>query len=142
MTNKPKKPCRNRISCRAITNSKSGYCVECEPRFKEQSKIRKKEIRKKYDKKRNPIVKTWLNSARYLKARKSFLSREPFCNKCTTVRHPVLANILDHIVPHRGDSGLFWEYSNWQGLCKRCHDVKTAKYDSGFGNKKRDDYES
>ncbi|MGN8738508.1 HNH endonuclease signature motif containing protein [Bilifractor sp. HCP3S3_D3] len=42
--------------------------------------------------------------------------------------HP--ATVVDHIVPHRGDPKLFWDRSNWQALCKRCHDKKTRKYDS------------
>jgi 5-methylcytosine-specific restriction protein A len=35
------------------------------------------------------------------------------------------AVIVDHIQPHRGDPGLFWAQSNWQSLCKPCHDRKT-----------------
>jgi len=44
------------------------------------------------------------------------------------------ATVVDHIKPHRGDKTLFWERSNWQALCKQCHDIKTAKEDGGFGN--------
>jgi 5-methylcytosine-specific restriction endonuclease McrA len=36
------------------------------------------------------------------------------------------AIILDHIVPHRGIPRLYWEQANWQGLCARCHGIKTA----------------
>jgi 5-methylcytosine-specific restriction protein A len=34
----------------------------------------------------------------------------------------------------------FWQVSNWEALCRMCHDVKTAKEDGGFGNpiKERD----
>jgi len=42
------------------------------------------------------------------------------------------ASVVDHIVPHRGDSALFWAETNWQPLCKRCHDRKTATEDGGF----------
>lgn len=34
----------------------------------------------------------------------------------------VLAEIVDHIKPHRGDMALFWDSDNWQSLCKHCHD--------------------
>jgi len=37
------------------------------------------------------------------------------------------ASVVDHIIPHRGVAALFWDQSNWQSLCKRCHDRKTAK---------------
>ncbi|WP_330848890.1 HNH endonuclease [Mangrovicoccus ximenensis] len=32
------------------------------------------------------------------------------------------AQVVDHIQPHRGDQSLFWDVSNWQALCKCCHD--------------------
>ncbi|WP_304879789.1 HNH endonuclease [uncultured Parasutterella sp.] len=32
---------------------------------------------------------------------------------------------------------MFWDESNWQALCKRCHDRKTAAEDGGFGNTNR-----
>ena len=34
------------------------------------------------------------------------------------------------LVPHRGDQKLFWDKSNWQALCKKCHDRKTGREDS------------
>ena len=33
--------------------------------------------------------------------------------------------LLDHIIPHRGNPVLMWDESNWQALCKPCHDKKT-----------------
>ena len=32
------------------------------------------------------------------------------------------ANVVDHIVPHKGDQALFWDRGNWQALCGHCHD--------------------
>lgn len=43
------------------------------------------------------------------------------------------AELVDHIVPHRGDMKLFWDPKNWQGLTKADHDRKTATEDGGFG---------
>lgn len=40
------------------------------------------------------------------------------------------ATVVDHIVPHRGDQKLFWDESNWQPLCKPCHDKKTWNEDN------------
>lgn len=42
----------------------------------------------------------------------------------------VQATVVDHIKPHRGDNKLFWDKSNWQSLCKSCHDKKTGRFDS------------
>ena len=36
---------------------------------------------------------------------------------------------VDHIIPHKGDRKLFWDKTNWQALCKPCHDAKTARED-------------
>lgn len=41
------------------------------------------------------------------------------------------ADVVDHIVPHRGDQSLFWDESNWQALCKRHHDIKTSTEERG-----------
>jgi 5-methylcytosine-specific restriction protein A len=43
------------------------------------------------------------------------------------------AQVVDHIVPHKGDMKLFWDPENWQGLTKRDHDRKTALENSGLG---------
>lgn len=34
----------------------------------------------------------------------------------------VPASVADHIKPHRGDRGLFFDPANLQSLCKSCHD--------------------
>ena len=51
---------------------------------------------------------------------------------------PTAAEVTDHIVPHRGNAALFWDKSNWQSLCKPCHDRKTATEDGGFGHARAD----
>ena len=41
------------------------------------------------------------------------------------------ATVVDHIEPHKGDEMLFWmRSSNWQSLCRLCHELKT-KYEQG-----------
>jgi len=45
----------------------------------------------------------------------------------------VLATEVDHIVPHKEDYALFWDPTNWQGLCKSDHSRKTVREDGGFG---------
>jgi 5-methylcytosine-specific restriction endonuclease McrA len=42
------------------------------------------------------------------------------------------ATVVDHITPHDGDEVLFWDETNWQSLCKHCHDsVKQKQERSG-----------
>jgi 5-methylcytosine-specific restriction protein A len=42
--------------------------------------------------------------------------------------------VVDHIVPHRGDERLAFDRDNLQGLCKSCHDRKTAT-ENGLGRR-------
>ncbi len=73
---------------------------------------------------------------RWKLARADFLRRDPECVFCRREGRLTLATIVDHIkAPRLGDakqSGdpdqiarawkLFWDRSNWQPLCKPCHD--------------------
>lgn len=49
---------------------------------------------------------------------KLFLAYHPVCAApgCTS-----LATLVDHIIPHKGDTALFWDRANWQPLCTHCH---------------------
>lgn len=65
---------------------------------------------------------------KWQQARAQFLKANPLCCYCQRDGVVTLATVVDHIVPHRGDDKLFWRRSNWQPLCKRCHDtVKAAE---------------
>ncbi len=70
--------------------------------------------------------------ARWRKARLRFLRQHPLCVECEKQGRIKGATVVDHIVPHKGDHDLFWDTDNWQALCKRCHDRKTALEDSNF----------
>lgn len=59
-------------------------------------------------------------------ARKHFLSQHPLCAGCHARGRTVAATVVDHIKPHRGDRALFWDTSNWQPLCVKCHGAKIA----------------
>lgn len=76
------------------------------------------------------------------KARAVFLKQNPLCAICAKQNRVTAASVVDHVIPHRlkeaRDSGnelrikqaqsLFWSRSNWQPLCKHCHDsVKQAE---------------
>jgi len=61
------------------------------------------------------------------KARAQYLSEHPLCVDCDRQGRVIEATIVDHKTPHRGDLELFWDVTNWQPLCKSCHDTKTAR---------------
>lgn len=88
-----------------------------------------------------PVAKPASSAARgygyrWQQARDAFLRDHPLCAMCSTDDRPVPAAVVDHKVPPRlkeaKASGLsqqiaaawklFWSRSNWQSLCKHCHD--------------------
>jgi len=61
------------------------------------------------------------------------LSRDPMC-RTEGCGNP--STVADHIVPlEQGGENTF---ENLQGLCASCHNRKTAKYDGGFGKKRKE----
>lgn len=56
------------------------------------------------------------------RGRAEFLEENPVCAVCGRP-----AEIVDHIVPHRGSELLFFERDNWQPLCRSCHGAKTMR---------------
>lgn len=71
---------------------------------------------------------------RWGRARAAYLAKHPLCVECLKDNRPVPATVVDHITPHKGDQSLFWDETNWQALCKTCHDAKTVREDGGFGH--------
>jgi 5-methylcytosine-specific restriction protein A len=53
---------------------------------------------------------------------------------CEDEGHVEAATVVDHKIPHSGDYDRFWDEANWQSLCKRHHDIKTATEDGAFGH--------
>lgn len=116
MPYKPKKPC-SCVGCKNLTYDK--YCDE-------------HKALDKHTEERPSANKRGYNT-RWQKARAVYLSHHPLCAECEKHGRLTPATVVDHIVPHKGDSKLFWDKDNWQPLCKQCHDRKTATEDGGFG---------
>lgn len=76
--------------------------------------------------------------SRWRKSSQAYLQRHRLCVHCLEKGRTTLALAVDHIVPHRGDMTLFWDPTNWQALCKTCHNRKTAAEDGGFGNTRKE----
>ena len=57
----------------------------------------------------------------------AFKVANPLCVYCLWIGNTTAAEVVDHIKPHKGDLKLFWDESNWQPLCKHCHDSVKAK---------------
>lgn len=106
MPMKPKKPCKH-PGCPLLTAD-----TYCEFHIKLHANDRASAHERGY-------------SSQWQKARKEFLQDNRYCKLCQTQGKQTLATIVDHIKPHRGDQTLFWDKTNWQPLCKKCHDRKT-----------------
>jgi len=49
---------------------------------------------------------------------------------CEKLGLTVAANVVDHIRKHSGPGDpLFWDRTNWQALCYRCHDSVKQQID-------------
>lgn len=73
-----------------------------------------------------------LYNYRWQKERAAFLIANPLCAFHKKRGQVVAAVVVDHKIPHRGNLDLFWDKSNWQPLCKHCHDsYKQAMERSG-----------
>ena len=90
-------------------------------------------IRQQQDERRGSAASRGYDT-RWRKARALYLSRHQLCAECRRQGRTVAASVVDHIRPHKGNRTIFWDERNWQALCKRCHDAKTAREDGGFGN--------
>jgi 5-methylcytosine-specific restriction protein A len=92
----------------------------------------KRMVRKQYEQNRGSSYQRGYDH-RWRKRRLSFLKEHPLCVACLKEDRTTPASVVDHIHPHKGETTLFWDESNWQALCKPCHDRKTALQDGGFG---------
>ena len=55
--------------------------------------------------------------SKWREAREGFLAKHPTCARCGAP-----ATIVNHKIPHKRDKSLFWLRTNWEPMCKPCHD--------------------
>lgn len=63
-------------------------------------------------------------------ARLEYLEQHPLCVMCEALGIIEPATVVDHKRPHCGDMVLFWDRSNWQGLCKPHHDGEKQRQEA------------
>lgn len=76
---------------------------------------------------------------RWQKARETFLRENPLCVMCQREGRTTAAEVVDHIVPHRGDKALFWDRGNWQPLCHHHHNSAKRRIEHGGDDRPRFD---
>jgi 5-methylcytosine-specific restriction protein A len=109
MPDAPKRYCP---TCRNLV--RKGYCDTCAKR-KRQHELRFQKGATAY------------NSARWVRFSERFRVDHPFCeNPDDNPRCTRLSEVVDHVIPHRGDETAFWE-GPFRALCKSCHSRKTIQ---------------
>lgn len=119
ISTKPFKIC-NKFGCNELT--KESYCDE--------HKHLQTERHKRYNKQRDPIVKSFYNSKDW-KALSSYTlaSNHYLCIQCELKT----ADVADHIIPVLVDWSLRLDPNNIQPLCHSCHNKKTAEDIKKYG---------
>jgi len=81
----------------------------------------KRDSRKRADANRaGKPSRRWYRWARWKRRRLDQLTREPLCCYCEREGRTTLAEVADHIKPHREDYDRFW-FGALQSLCWSCH---------------------
>lgn len=68
--------------------------------------------------------RAWYKLARWARLRIRIFVRDGYACQMQGCGITTARPIADHIKPHRGDPGLFWDEGNIQTLCKPCHDSR------------------
>jgi 5-methylcytosine-specific restriction endonuclease McrA len=65
-----------------------------------------------------------LKTSRWQRARARFLGQaeNALCVCCKANGRTAAASLVDHIVPHHGDTALIYDTDNMQPLCRWCHE--------------------
>lgn len=60
--------------------------------------------------------KAWRNG------RLVFLAQHPLCARCEAEGRITPATVVNHVKPHKGNVALFYDWNNWEAVCKPHHD--------------------
>jgi 5-methylcytosine-specific restriction endonuclease McrA len=94
-------------------------------RFRSATQPTEDQRRREADQRRGSARQRGYTSA-WDKAAKGHLTRHPLCVYCEmdawgAGARVSPASLVDHLIPHRGDSALFWNRSDWVACCTECH---------------------
>lgn len=94
---------------------RDGYCAK-HYIYNNKAKSKTAILRQKFPWHNLYYTNTWK------KLRQLHLSSHPLCVECGAVGSDV-----DHIIDHKGNRDIFYDSSNLQTLCKKCHAKKTFR---------------
>jgi HNH endonuclease. len=76
----------------------------------------------------------WYAHRAWRKKRERQLAKEPLCRYCAKLGRITVADVADHIEPHKGDRMKFWRGA-LQSLCHTCHSSVKQREDLGLAPK-------
>ena len=83
---------------------------------------------------RSPEAVAWrrlYKTRHWQQLRLAHLAKHPLCAMCDQMGRTAAATVVDHIKPHKGDEGLFFDPENLSSLCKAHHDSTKARIERG-----------
>ena len=107
----PSRPCRH-PGCPNVTKDRNGYCEK-----------HTKDVKEKW----NQQYHHWYMGKAWRKLRAWHLNEHPLCIMCEREGRTAAGVEVDHIIPHKGDWGLFTDPDNLQTLCLHHARQKTAR---------------
>ena len=70
--------------------------------------------------------------ARWRQASNEFKRSHPFCIGCLALGHRRPTEVVDHVVPHRGNQTIFWNVAKWQASCRWHHERIKKRLEAQF----------
>jgi 5-methylcytosine-specific restriction protein A len=70
--------------------------------------------------KTHPFWNPWYNLERWKRIARQQLMAEPLCRMCAARGLLTPATVVDHVIPHKGNSEAFWS-GELQSVCNPCH---------------------
>lgn len=127
MARRPKKACAH-PGCPALIEPGNTYCEKHRAlSYKRQDDLRGTASQRGYDSR-------WARYARIYKR------AHPLCRACEARGIVTPTYVVDHIEPFRGPGDpLFWDPTNHQPLCERCHSIKRATEDKETWRERRNE---
>lgn len=92
------------------------------PSFRSTVPRTRAEVNRDYDRRRGGARDRGYD-ARWDREAKSFKRAHPLCIGCLAVGRTAATEIVDHVVPHRGDNVLMWAPDNRQPACAAHHNI-------------------
>lgn len=101
------------------------------PTFRPRFQQSRREQNAEYDQRRGSARERGY-SARWDSAANGFKRHNPLCLGCQAVNRVSATEVVDHVVPHRGDMLIFWDRSKWQPACGWHHTVVKQRLERLF----------